>query len=370
MSEAARQVPATKTESHPQTFPARAFAGNSATTPLAAFSLVRRAPRPQDVQLKILFCGVCHSDLHQVRNEWQSVMPTVYPCVPGHEIVGCVVAVGKDVKKFKEGDIAAVGCLVDSCRVCDNCKAGYQQYCQNGFTLTYNSEDKILGGVTYGGYSESIVVDEAYVLKVPKGLDPAGTAPLLCAGITTYSPLRHWKAGKGKKVGIVGLGGLGHMGVKFAHSFGAHTVVFSTSPGKTADAKRLGADEVVISKNPDEMQKHAGTFDFILDCVSAEHDLNAYLPLLRMDGTLTLVGAPEKPSPVASFNVIFGRRSLSGSAIGGLPETQEMLDYCGEHGIVSDIEIIPIQQINQAYDRLLKGDVKYRFVIDSASLKK
>jgi len=366
MSEAARQVPAGR----PQTFPAKAFAAFSATAALAPFSLIRRAPGPKDVQLEILFCGVCHSDLHQVRGEWNSVMPTIYPCVPGHEIVGRVVAVGKEVKKFKEGDIGAVGCLVDSCRVCDNCKAGYEQYCQNGFTLTYNMEDKHLGGVTYGGYSDAIVVDEGYVLKVPKNLDPAGTAPLLCAGITTYSPLRHWKADQGKKVGVVGLGGLGHMGVKFAHSFGAHTVLFTTSPNKAADAKRLGADEVVVSKNADEMQKHAGTFDFILDCVSAEHDLNAYLNLLRRDGTLCLVGAPEKPAPVSAFNVIFGRHNLSGSAIGGLPETQEMLDYCGEHGIVSDVEIIPIQQINQAYDRMVKADVKYRFVIDNASLKK
>jgi len=369
MSEAARQVPVSGGHAKPQTLAAKAFAAPSAKDSLGPLTIARRSPLPQDVQIEILFCGVCHSDLHQVRDEWHSVMPTVYPCVPGHEIVGRVVAVGKDVRKFKEGDIAAVGCLVDSCRVCDNCKAGNQQYCQNGFTLTYNAEDKILGGVTYGGYSDGIVVDQAYVLKVPNGLDPAGTAPLLCAGITTYSPLRHWKAGKGKKVGVVGLGGLGHMGVKFAHAFGAHTVVFTTSPNKTADAKRLGADDVVVSKNMDEMQKHAGSFDFILDCVSAEHDLNAYLQLLKMDGTLTLVGAPEKPAPVSAFNVIMGRRSLSGSAIGGLPETQEMLDFCGEHGIVSDIEIIPIQQINQAYDRLLKGDVKYRFVIDNASLK-
>jgi alcohol dehydrogenase (NADP+) len=363
MSEAARQVP-----SH-QTTNAKAFAAYGATTPLAAFNLPRRSPRPLDVQIEILYCGVCHSDLHQVRNEWQSVMPTVYPCVPGHEIVGRVVKVGKDVKKFKEDDIAAVGCLVDSCRVCDNCRAGYQQYCQNTFTLTYNSEDKILGGVTYGGYSEGIVVDESYVLRVSNRLDSAKTAPLLCAGITTYSPLRHWRAGKGKKIGIVGLGGLGHMGVKFSHAFGAHTVVFTTSPNKAADAKRLGADEVVISTNEAEMQKHAGSFDFILDAVSAEHDLNAYLRLLKLDGTLTLVGAPEKPASIAAFNVIFGRRSLSGSAIGGLSETQEMLDYCAEHGITSDIELIPIQQINQAYDRLSKGDVKYRFVIDMASLK-
>ncbi|HYA63283.1 MAG TPA: NAD(P)-dependent alcohol dehydrogenase [Candidatus Sulfotelmatobacter sp.] len=369
MSEAARQVPATPTASKPQTFPARAYAATGATSPLAPFSFPRRSPRPQDVQIEILYCGVCHSDLHQVRNEWENAMPTVYPCVPGHEIVGRVVKVGSAVKKFKEGDIAAVGCLVDSCRVCDNCRAGYEQYCQNGFTLTYNGEDKILGGVTYGGYSDSIVVDEAYVLRVSNKLDPAGTAPLLCAGITTYSPLRHWKAGKGKKVGIVGLGGLGHMGVKFAHAFGAHVVLFTTSPNKAPDGRRLGADEIVISKDAAEMQKHAGSFDFILDAVSAEHDLNAYLQLLKLDGTLTLVGAPPKPAPIYAFNLLFGRRSLSGSAIGGLPETQEMLNFCAEHGITSDIELIPIQQINQAYDRLLKGDVKYRFVIDMASLK-
>jgi uncharacterized zinc-type alcohol dehydrogenase-like protein len=371
MSEAARQVPTSDTpSSKPKTFPAKAYAASSATAPLGPLNISRRDPRPSDVQIEILFCGVCHSDLHQVRNEWKDVMPTVYPVVPGHEIVGRVVKVGSAVKKFKEGDIAAVGCLVDSCRTCANCRAGYQQYCQTGFTLTYNSEDKNLGGVTYGGYSESIVVDEAYVLRVPKGLDPAGTAPLLCAGITTYSPLRHWKVGKGSKVGIVGLGGLGHMGLKFAHAFGAHVVLFTTSPNKTADAKRLGADEVVISKDASEMLKHADTFDFILDAVSAEHDLNAYLQLLKLDGTMTLVGAPPKPAPVAGFNLIMRRRSLAGSGIGSLRETQEMLDFCGEHGITSDIEIIPIQQIDKAYDRLLKSDVKYRFVIDMASLKK
>jgi len=373
MSEAARQVPVVPvTGSHAKlkTYAAKAFAAPSAAGALGALTVARRDPRPQDVQIEILFCGVCHSDLHQARNEWEAVMPTVYPVVPGHEIVGRVVKVGSAVKKFKEGDIAAVGCLVDSCRVCSNCRAGDEQYCENGFTLTYNSEDKILGGVTYGGYSESIVVDEAFVLKVPRSLDPAGAAPLLCAGITTYSPLRHWKAGKGKKVGIVGLGGLGHMGIKFAHAFGAHTVLFTTSPNKAADAKRLGADEVLISKDAAELQKHAASFDFILDCVSAEHDLNAFLQLLKRDGTLTLVGAPEKPLPVASFNLLTGRRSLAGSAIGGVRETQEMLDFCGEHGVVSDIEIIPIQKINEAYDRLLKSDVKYRFVIDNASLKK
>ena len=361
MSEAARPSPIT--------FPAKSFAARDPKSPLAAHTIQRRSPRPQDVQIEILFCGVCHSDLHQVRNEWKEVMPTVYPCVPGHEIVGRVVKVGRDVKKFKEGDIAAVGCMVDSCRVCASCKAGEEQYCENAMTLTYNGEDKILGGVTYGGYSDSIVVDENYVLRVPNGLDPAGTAPLLCAGITTYSPLHHWKVGKGQKVGIVGLGGLGHMGVKFAHALGAHVVLFTTSPNKTADARRLGADEVVISKNSDEMQKHAGSFNFILDCVSAEHDVNGYLRLLKRDGTVCLVGAPEKPFPVSSFNLIIGRHSLSGSAIGGIRETQEMLDFCGEHGIASDIERIHIQQVNEAYDRLLKSDVKYRFVIDMASLQ-
>jgi len=370
MSEAAQATPATSESSQkPQTYTAKAFAAPSPTGALAPFTFPRRLPRPHDVQIEILFCGVCHSDLHQVRNEWKEVMATVYPCVPGHEIVGRVVKVGSAVKKFKEGDIAAVGCMVDSCRTCANCRAGEEQYCQNGMTLTYNAEDKILGGVTRGGYSDSIVVDENYVLRVPKNLDPAGAAPLLCAGITTYSPLRHWKVGKGQKVGIVGLGGLGHMGVKLAHAFGAHVVLFTTSPNKSADARRLGADEVVLSKNKAEMEKHANSLDFIIDAVSADHDLNAYLQLLKLDGTMTLVGAPEKPASVAAFNLIMGRRRLSGSAIGGIRETQEMLDFCGEHGITSDIELIPIQQINQAYERMLKGDVKYRFVIDMASLK-
>jgi alcohol dehydrogenase (NADP+) len=367
MTDAAQQ-PA-KDNQKPQAFTAKAFAAQSPTSGIAAHTIQRRSPRPQDVQIEILFCGVCHSDLHQVRNEWKAVMPTVYPCVPGHEIVGRVVKVGSAVKKFKEGDIAAVGCMVDSCRVCVNCRAGEEQYCENGLTLTYNGEDKILGGVTYGGYSESIVVDENYVLRVPNKLDPAGTAPLLCAGITTYSPLRHWKMGKGKKVGIVGLGGLGHMGVKFAKAFGANVVLFTTSPNKTADAVRLGADEVVISKNEAEMQKHTGSFDFILDAVSADHDLNAYLQLLKLDGTMTLVGAPEKPAPVAAFNLLMKRRSIAGSAIGGIRETQEMLDFCAEKGITADIELIPIQKVNEAYERLLKSDVKYRFVIDMGSLK-
>ncbi|MGB7461882.1 MAG: NAD(P)-dependent alcohol dehydrogenase [Candidatus Acidiferrum sp.] len=337
--------------------------------PLRPFTVQRRALRAQDVQIEILYCGVCHSDLHQVRNEWKEVMPTVYPLVPGHEIVGRVVQAGSAVKKFKEGDIAAVGCMVDSCQVCESCRAGLEQYCENGFTLTYNSEDKILGSVTYGGYSQSIVVDEAFVLRVPNGLDPGGAAPLLCAGITTYSPMRQWKVGKGQKVGIVGLGGLGHMGVKFAHALGAHVVLFTTSPNKTADARRLGADEVVISNNAEEMQKHAASFHFILDTVSGEHDINAYLSLLKRDGTLTLVGVPEKPLPVAAFNLLSKRRSLAGSAIGGIRETQEMLDFCGTHGITADIEMIEIQQINEAYERLLKSDVRYRFVIDMASLK-
>ena len=351
------------------TFAAKAFAARSASAQLSSWTIQRRAPRAQDVEIEILYCGVCHSDLHQARDEWHEFMPTVYPVVPGHEIVGRVVKAGSAVRKFKEGDIAAVGCMVDSCRHCPSCLAGEEQYCENHATFTYNSEDKVLGGVTYGGYSQSIVVDEAFVLRVPNGLDPAGTAPLLCAGITTYSPLRHWKAGKGKKVGIVGLGGLGHMGLKFAKAFGAHVALFTTSPRKTADAMRLGADEVIVSTDAEAMGKHGGSFDFILDAVSAEHDLNAYLHLLKLDGTMTLVGAPEKPAPIAAFNLIGGRRSLAGSAIGGIRETQEMLDFCGEKGITSDIEMIRIEQVNEAYERLLKGDVKYRFVIDMASLR-
>ena len=357
-------------QSNPSTFPAKTFAAGSATSPLGPLTINRREPRAQDVQLEILYCGVCHSDLHQVRDEWHEIMPTVYPCVPGHEIVGRVVKVGSGVKKFKEGDIAAVGCMVDSCRKCPSCLAGEEQYCENFMVLTYNGEDKILGGVTYGGYSDSIVVDENYVLRVPNGLDPAGVAPLLCAGITTYSPLRHWNVSKGQKVGIVGLGGLGHMGLKFAKAFGAHVVLFTTSPRKTEDAVRLGADEVIVSTDSAAMQKPAGTFDFILDAVSAEHDLNTYLNLLKLNGTMAVVGVPPKPAPIATFNLIMKRRRLSGSAIGGIRETQEMLDFCGEKGITSDIELIPIQRINEAYTRLLKGDVKYRFVIDMASLRK
>jgi alcohol dehydrogenase (NADP+) len=350
-------------------YPAKAYGAQSAASGLVPVTIRRRAPRPQDVQIEILYCGVCHSDLHQVRNEWENMMPTVYPCVPGHEIVGRVVKAGSAVKKFKEGDLAAVGCMVDSDRVCPNCRAGNEHFCDSMPTFTYNAEDKHLGGVTYGGYSDSIVVDEAFILRVPEKLDPAASAPLLCAGITTYSPLRHWNVRKGQKVGIVGLGGLGHMGVKFAHAFGAHVVLFTTSANKTADALRLGAHEVVVSKNEAEMQKHLGSFDFILDTVSAEHNLNAYLDLLKLDGTLTLVGASPTPLPVTVGSLLFRRRQLAGSLIGGIRETQEMLDFCAEHGIAADIERIRIQQINEAYERLLRSDVKYRFVIDMASLK-
>jgi uncharacterized zinc-type alcohol dehydrogenase-like protein len=346
----------------------KAYSAASATSPLTSDSIPRRETTEHDVQIEILFCGVCHSDLHQVRDEWHQVMPTVYPVVPGHEIVGRVTKVGSAVKKYKAGDLAAVGCLVDSDHTCPSCQAGMEQFCPNTI-FTYNAPDKHLGGVTYGGYSDSIVVDERFVLRVPTNLDLAGTAPLLCAGITTYSPMRHWGVTKGKKVGVVGLGGLGHMGVKFAHAMGAHTVVFTTSPGKVEDALRLGADEVVISTNADEMQKHAGSFDFILDAVSAHHDINAYINLLGRDGNITMVGAPEKPLDVSIFGLLMGRRSLSGSLIGGIAETQEMLDFCGEHNITSDVEVIPIQKINEAYERLLKGDVKYRFCIDMASLK-
>src|SRR5271169_252143 len=301
-------------------YKARAYSAASATSPLASATIPRRDPTENDVQIEILFCGICHSDLHQVRNEWSGVMPTVYPCVPGHEIVGRVSKVGSAVTKFKPGDLAAVGCMVDSDGTCPECQAGLEQFCPN-LTLTYNFPDKHLGGVTYGGYSDSIVVDDRFVLRVPANLDLAGAAPLLCAGITTYSPMRRWGVTKGQKVGIVGLGGLGHMGVKFAHALGAQVVVFTTSPGKKDDALRLGADEVVISRNANEMQKHAGSFDFILDAVAADHDINAYINLLAMNGNLTLVGAPEKPLAVSVFSLIFGRRSLSGSPIGGLPET-------------------------------------------------
>ena len=351
------------------TYQARAFGATSASTGLAPLSIRRRGLQPKDVQIEVLFCGVCHSDVHQVRNEWQKFMPTEYPCVPGHEIVGRVTRAGSQARKHKEGDLVAVGCMVDSCRVCPGCRDGLEQFCDGPAVFTYNGPDKHLGGVTYGGYSESLVVDEDFVLRVPAGLDPAGAAPLLCAGITTYSPLRHWNVRAGQKVGIVGLGGLGHMGVKLAHAMKARVVVFTTSPGKTQDALRLGADDVVVSRDAAQMQKHAGSFDFILDTVSAVHDVNAYLELLKRDATLTLVGAPQDPNPVGVFSLLFRRRQLAGSIIGGIRETAQMLEFCGEHGITSDVEVIPIQAVNQAYERLLKSDVKYRFVIDMASLK-
>ena len=347
----------------------KAYSATSSTSPLSEATIPRRDPTETDVQIEILFTGICHSDLHYARDEWHDVMPTVYPCVPGHEIVGRVSAVGSAVTKFKAGDTVGVGCMVDSDRTCPNCVAGLEQFCP-GSVLTYGAPDKHgTAPVTYGGYSETVVVDEAFVLRIPDNLDPAGAAPLLCAGITTYSPLRHWKVGAGKKVGIVGLGGLGHMGVKFARAFGAHVVVFTTSESKKEDAMRLGAHEVVLSRNADEMQRHASSFDFILDAVAADHDINAYINLLARDGNLTMVGAPEKPLPVAVFGLIFGRRSFSGSPIGGIAETQEMLDFCGKCNITADVEVIPIQKINEAYERMLKSDVKYRFSIDMASLK-
>ena len=343
----------------------KAYSAASATSLLAATTISRREPTASDVRIEILYCGVCHSDLHFVRNEWNF---TQYPAVPGHEIIGRVTAIGSGVKKFKVGEMVGVGCLVDSCRTCPDCQDGLEQFC-TGMVMTYGSVDKHLGGGTFGGYSQGIVVTEDFVLRIPANLNPAAAAPLLCAGITTYSPLRHWKIGAGQKVGIVGLGGLGHMGVKFARAFGAHVVLFTTSPGKTADALRLGAHEVVVSKDEAQMAAQAGSFDFILDAVSAQHDINAYLNLLKRDGNLTLVGAPEKPLSVAAFPLIFRRRSFSGSLIGGLPETQEMLDFCGKHNITSDVEMIRMDQINEAYERMLKSDVKYRFVIDMASLK-
>ena len=346
--------------------PTRAYAAQSPATPLAPHAIERREPTAGDVEIDILFCGVCHSDLHFARNEWGF---TQYPVVPGHEILGRVTRVGAGVTKFKAGDLAAVGCLVDSCRTCNHCAQGLEQYCTTGATFTYNGEDKHLGGMTFGGYSEKVVVDEAFTLKVPANLDPAAAAPLLCAGIATWSPLRHWKAGPGKKVGIVGLGGLGHMGVKFARALGAHTVLFTTSPGKVADGLRLGAHEVVISKDEAEMAKHANSFDLIIDTVSADHSLDALLALVKLDGTMCMVGVPPSPQQIAAFSVILPRRNLAGSCIGGIAETQEMLEFCGAHGIACDIETIRMDEINTAYERMLKSDVKYRFVIDMASLK-
>ncbi|HED2336225.1 TPA: NAD(P)-dependent alcohol dehydrogenase [Serratia liquefaciens] len=344
-----------------------AYAAHDAKSALVPFDYTPRTLRDHDVQIKVLFCGVCHSDLHQARNEWSN---TLFPVVPGHEIVGRVSSVGNHVSRYQVGDLVGVGCMVDSCRSCPSCDEGLEQYCENGFTGTYNGEDRQTGATTYGGYSTDMVVDQDFVLRVPENLDPAGVAPLLCAGITTYSPLRQWGAGPGKKVGIVGLGGLGHMGVKLARAMGAQVVLFTTSASKVEDAKRLGAHEVVISRNPEEMAQHTNSFDFILNTVAAQHDLNPFLNLLRRDGTLTLVGAPEHdhPSPQV-FNLIMKRRRIAGSLIGGIAETQEMLDFCGQHGITSDIELIPMQQINEAFERMLKSDVKYRFVVDIDSLR-
>jgi alcohol dehydrogenase (NADP+) len=353
----------------PQTYSAKAYAAQSPTSNMASTTIRRRVPTPKDVQIEILYCGICHTDVHFTRNELANIMPTTYPCVPGHEIVGRVVKVGNAVKNFKEGDLAAVGCMVDSDRTCDACREGEEQFCASQPVFTYNGPDKHLGGVTYGGYSQSVVVDEHFVLRVPKNLDPAATAPLLCAGITTYSPLRHAKVQAGQKVGVIGLGGLGHMGVKLAAAFGANVVVFTTSANKTADAIRLGAHEVVNSRNNADMLKRANTFDFILDTIPAKHDVNAYINLLKRDGTLTFVGAPPEPLPLEVAGLLFGRKKIGGTLIGGIRETQEMLDFCSKHNVGADIEMIGVQQINQAYDRLLKNDVKYRFVIDLASLK-
>ena len=347
-------------------FACTGYAAQSADAKLAPFSFERRDPGPDDIRIDILYCGVCHSDIHTARSEWG---PTMYPCIPGHEIVGRVAEVGASVTKFKAGDLAGVGCMVDSCQNCPSCKEGLEQYCTNGFTGTYNAPDKKSAGLpTFGGYSKSIVVDQKFVLRIPEKLELAAVAPLLCAGITTYSPLRHWKVGPGQKVGIVGLGGLGHMGLKIAHALGAKVTLFTTSPNKAEDAKRLGADRVVVSKDAEAMNAEASSFDFILDCVSAKHDINAYLALLKRDGSLVQVGAPPEPLPVNVFSIIFPRRHFSGSLIGGIAETQEMLDFCAEHDIVSDIEMIDVEGINDAYERVIKSDVKYRFVIDMQSL--
>lgn len=346
--------------------PVRAFGATSATNPIESMTIPRREPTSNDVAIDILYCGICHSDLHQVRSEWAG---TMYPCVPGHEIVGRVAKVGSAVKDFKVGDLVGVGCMVDSCRSCKECSVGLEQYCDAFPVFTYNGADKHMGGHTFGGYSRHIVVDQHFVLRVPSNIDPAAAAPLLCAGITTYSPMKHWGVTKGSKVGIVGLGGLGHMGVKFGRALGAYTVVFTTSKGKVDDALRLGAHEVVMSNDDAAMARHANTFDFILDTVGASHTLDPYTNLLKRDGTLCLVGAPEHPHPSPSvWNLLMKRRRVAGSAIGGIRETQEMLDFCGRHNIASDIEKIPASKINEAYTRMLKGDVKYRFVIDVATM--
>jgi uncharacterized zinc-type alcohol dehydrogenase-like protein len=344
-----------------------AYGAHAAHQPLAPLTIERRAPGPHDVQIDIAYCGVCHSDLHQVRAEWEG---TMYPCVPGHEIVGTVSAVGGEVNRFKVGDTVGVGCLVDSCQHCASCAEGLEQYCENGFTLTYNSPTDDAPGHTLGGYAQQIVVSDKFVLAINHPADQlAAVAPLLCAGITTYSPLKHWGAGPGKKVGIVGIGGLGHMGIKIAHALGAHVVAFTTSEGKRQDALDLGADEVVVSRNENELATHSGSFDMILDTVAASHSLDAFTALLKRDGTLVLVGAPDQPHPTPNvMGLIFGRKQIAGSLIGGLPETQEMLDFCAEHGIVANIEMIDIKDIDGAYDRMQKSDVKYRFVIDNATL--
>lgn len=344
---------------------AKGYAAQNAAEPLGPFSFERRDLRPDDVQLEILYCGVCHSDLHTARSEWG---PAVYPCVPGHEIVGRVTNAGENVKKFKAGDLAAVGCMVDSCQQCNNCKQGLEQYCETGMTGTYNSRDRVDGSNTLGGYSNQIIVTEKFVLNISEKLPLEGIAPLLCAGITTYSPLRHWKVGKGHKVGVLGLGGLGHMAVKLAVSFGAEVTMLSTSPSKEADAKRLGAHRFALTKDPEQLKGLSNYFDFIIDTVSAEHDYNMYLSMLHTNGVMICVGAPSTPAQVSAFNLIGNRRSVAGSLIGGIPETQEMLDYCAEHGITSDVEVIAIKDINEAYERMLKGDVRYRFVIDMATL--
>jgi uncharacterized zinc-type alcohol dehydrogenase-like protein len=343
----------------------KAYAAYDASSPLRDFELQRRELGPKDVRIEILYCGVCHSDIHQVRNEWANAM---YPMVPGHEIVGRVTGVGTEVTKFKAGDLAGVGCLVDSCRECPKCKEGLEQYCEGGSVGTYNALEKDGKTVTYGGYSKAIVTTEDFVLKVSDKLDLQAVAPLLCAGITTYSPLRHWKVGKGHKVGVLGLGGLGHMAVKFAVSFGAEVTMLSHSPSKEADAKRLGAHRFALTSNEETIKTLASHFDFIIDTVSAPHDYNVYLGMLNTNGVMICVGAPPAPAQVPAFNLIFQRRSIAGSLIGGIPETQEMLDYCAEHGIVSDVEVIAMKDINEAYERMMKGDVKYRFVIDLATL--
>ena len=344
----------------------KGYATPNAQSPLAPFSFSRREPGPTEIAIETLFCGVCHSDLHMARNEWGN---SLYPLVPGHEIVGRVTAVGSSVRKFKARQIAAVGVIVDSCRHCAPCNRGEEQYCEEGVTLTYASKDRVDGTITMGGYSNNYVIDERFAHTVPANLDLAGVAPLLCAGITTFSPLRHWKAGPGKKVGVVGLGGLGHMALKFAHSFGAHVVQFTTSAKKKDDAMRLGANEVVVSTDANAMKAHANSFDFIIDAVSAPHSLDDYTALLKHDATMALVGLPDKPPTITIGNLVFKRAALSGSIIGGMPETQQMLDYCGEKKITADVEVIPIQKVNEAFERMLKQDVKYRFVIDMNSLK-